>query len=235
MYISYKTSYIFVFFKVREKCFIQCLNDLISFSALWFHRTTRASVSRRKYIKRADLDGKYFSPSTNILGLPSCDSHTVDLSFHGNDEKFVMSGIVSAFLENVAFAGFLLRLPLASGICILPQPCECITQIKWRFADLKYLSRAHVWYMHRRCFHLYWSYKIYSEFHIQDKSIIAYIGIFIFLFFSIIIMTCVSYIFVLIIHWVSILYRILSVFISIIDISYTYILKLTKRFGNSRD
>jgi len=36
----------------------------------------------------------------------------VDLSFHGNDKKFVMRGIVSIFLENIASAGVLLRLSL---------------------------------------------------------------------------------------------------------------------------
>jgi len=63
-----KISYIFVFFK-REKCFIR-LSDLIS--ALRFHDEFRASISRRKYIKRADLDSKYFSSCTNSFG-----SHTV--------------------------------------------------------------------------------------------------------------------------------------------------------------
>lgn len=152
-----KIAYIFVFFKVREKCFIQRLNDLISFSASWFHRTTRASVSRWKYIKKSDLNGKYFSACTNSLGLPSCDSHTVDLSFHGNDEKFVMSGIVSAFLENVAFAGFLLRLPLASEeYAFYRNLASALRRLNgasrtWNTCH----ARACVWYMHRRCIHLY--------------------------------------------------------------------------------
>lgn len=101
------------------------------------HQTTLIENTWKESILTANIFSR-----VQIVPDPTLrDSHTVHLSFHGTDEKFVMRSIVLAFLENVASAGVLLRLlpgAVLAIICILPQPCECITQIKWRFSDLEH-------------------------------------------------------------------------------------------------